>query len=332
MPLLRRKQTIAVAEEVTEGTMVSILASHAKYLVYDCKYKINPTVIPRQLNVTSFARKISVIGMKLVTITFSTEVVGAGTVDSESAWAIFMRGCGFKPTVNATVSVQYDPVTNAATYGAAQGNVSLTIWVYEDGVVKKARGCRGTGKLTAESGGIAKWEWEFTGIYEPPADAAYPALGAGFDANIPPLFELSTFTFQDMTSGTVLIKTAVIDIGNTVVPRYDATSTSGVRSLFVSDRELIGSIDPEQMLEVDWGATDKSETRRLADGTVGGLTILIGSTAGNKFEITAPAAQVQITGVEEGDRDGLSTNAVDLGFYVPLSEDVSNKEIRFKTL
>lgn len=332
MPLLRRKTTIAVAEEVTEGTEVSILASHAKYLVYDCTYKVNPRLIERNLASTGFARKVPVIGEKLVTISFKTEVVGSGTVDTESAWAIFLRGCGFKPTTNATTSVQYDPTTNPASYGAAQGNVSLTIWVYQDGVIKKARGCRGTGKLTAEAGGIAYWEWTFTGIYSAPVDGAYPALASGYDANVPPLVESCTFTFQDMTSGSVLIKTFTLDIGNQIVPRYDVTSTSGIKSLFVADRQVTGTVDPEQMLEADWGATDKGELRRLSEGVTGTISLLIGSVAGNKMQVTAPANLVQITDVDEADRDGIATNTLALGFYTPLVEGATDKEVRLLTL
>lgn len=329
---LKRKTTIAVKVEAVEGVAESILAADAKYLVQDVKYKVEPRLIERLLNTTSFARKPPVIGQKLVRVSFRTEVVGSGVVDTEPAWAIFLKGCGFKPTVNAATSVEFDPVTLPTAYGAADGNVSLTIWVYEDGVVKKARGCRGTGKLTAEAGSLAYWDWEFLGIYDGVTDASYPALASGYDTNTPPLVESCTFAFQDMASGDVFTKMLEVDIGNTLVPRMDVTKTSGVKSILIADRAVIGSTDPEQMLEVDWGATDKGEIRRMADGVVGGLTLTIGSATGNKFTVSAPAAQVQITDVEGGDRDGIATNTVQFSFNVPLSEHATNKEVRFTTL
>lgn len=329
-PLLKQRTTIAVAAESVEGTAESIVSNDAKYLVYDVSFKVEPNLIKRNLSSPYFGKKASLIANKIARISFKTEVVGSGTADAEPAWAIFLKACGFDPSVNAGTSVQFDPVTTAA-YGAATGNVALTIWVYEDGKVKKAKGCRGTGKLMAKAGELAYFEWEFTGVYYEVADVTFPALASGYDANVPPLVESATFAFHGLSSGVVLVDNVEIDIGNVISPRNDVTAVSGIRSFFISDRNVVGSIDPEEMLEATWGGSG-SELARLIAGTTGAFSLTIGSVTGNKFQVLAPAATVQVVGVDEIDRESIRANTVNLEFNVPLQESATDHEIRFVTL
>lgn len=332
MPLLKRKTAIAVLDESTEGTEATIVAAtHAKYLVENPTFKVEPIVVERNIVGLSFARKQSIITQKTVKITFRTEIVGSGTKDVEPAWGIFLKGCGFKSTQNLAVSYQYDPVSNA-TYGLANGNVTLTIYLYLDGKVKKAKGCRGTFKIEAEAGKIGHIDWEFSGVYVGVADTALPALASGYDANIPPIVESCTFQVHSITSGVVVAKMITIDVGNVISPRYDVTSANGIKSYIINDRVVKGTIDPEEMTEAEWTGAGGAESR-LAAGTVGALTLNVGGAVdGNKFQISAPAATVQFVGVDEADRDGIATSNIDLGFYVPFAEHATNKEIRFTTL
>jgi hypothetical protein len=127
-----------------------------------------------------------------------------------------------------------------------------------------------------------------------------------------------------------IINSFTIDIGNVLTPRGDASSTEGLKSVLIGDRNVIGSIDPEQPLEGDTGwVTNGGITKRFANGTIGGLTLDIGTVAGNRLKISAPAAAVQISDETESDREGIATGDVNLEFFTPLDEDVGDKEIRF---
>jgi hypothetical protein len=315
--------------ESTEGTEAAPNPStDAKILNVNAQFKIETKQIERNLVGPGFARKRSLIAEKLARITFETEIMGSGTAGTPTTWATLLAACGFKHTNVASTSDTYDPVTNPSTFDntGAAGNSSLTIYVYEDGIVKKARGCRGTFRIKGEGGNPCMIEWEFLGVYVGTADVAYPTLSSGADGSTvnPPLLESAAFTFQGLASDIVLIKSLNLDIGNNIVPRWDVNVSSGVKSIFISDRRVTGSIDPEAMLTADF-----DPIARLNTPTVGAFNITIGTTAGNKFTITAPAAECQIVDVQEGERDGILHYTLNLQFNCPVVEDANNKEIRF---
>lgn len=328
-PILTKKKIIGAAEEAVEG--VAETSVSLKYLVEEPMAKIEPVLVPRHGLSRTFARQKQRVTRKLARITFKTQIVGSGTADEEPAWGIFLRACGFAPTVNTGVSVQYDPVTNPASYGAEYGNVALTMWVYEDGTIFKARGCRGTVNFTGEAGGVCMAEWEFFGVFVSKVDGAYPSsLDAGYDTGTPPLVESAAFNFQGTGAGTALVKTFNVNIGNTLTPRYDVSSSTGVKHIFISDREVKGKIDPEMPHEADTGWGGYGVENRFVNETVGGFEMTLGASAGNIVSFTAPAATVQIDDVGEEDRDGLLVTGIDLGFRVPFNEG-SDPEFRITT-
>jgi len=326
MPQLRKLSTIAIKEEATEGSMVAInSANDAKYLVSEVQYRPETTKIERDPHPTSFARKPGVIAIRLARISFTTELVGSGdpSPDTEPTWGLLLKACGFKATATASTKVDFDPVTNAV-YGLAFGNVTITIWVYEDGIVKKARGCRGTVKFRGEAGNLCFADWEFLGVHDSVADAAYPPLSTGYDASQPPILESANFTFQGISG--ICFRSFEIDIGNTIVPRFCANSVSGVNNIFISDRLVKGTIDPEQVL-----VSVFDPLTNHVGGIVGAFDLTIGTVIGNKIQFSAPAAQVMIDNVEEAERDGILTNTLSLSFNTPLLETPTDKEIRITT-
>lgn len=324
MPQLRKRSIIAAKEETTDGTLAAPAAGDYKFLVYDVAFRPEFTILERNPIGPSFARKLSKSTLRLGRVTFSTEVVGAGdgtpALGTEPAWAILLRACGFKPTASVGVNVIYDPTTNA-TYGASNGNSSLTMYVDEDGIVRKLRGCRGTFRLMGDSGGIARFEWDFLGIFDSSADQAYSALAADYDSQLPPLVESATFALQGTS---LIISNFSIDIGNAVAARLDANSPGGFKTTFINDRKVTATVDPEQELTTVFDAIGKMVT-----DAVGAFTITIGTASKNRLKVTAPAARVQVTAVDEGERDNILTNNLTLDFNVPDIESATNKEIRF---
>ena len=66
---------------------------------------------------------------------------------------------------------------------------SIALRLYKDGVLHEATGCYGTFKVNAQAGGRATVEFEFTGIYSTPTDAAFPAAPV-FESTLPQQVEL----------------------------------------------------------------------------------------------------------------------------------------------
>jgi hypothetical protein len=330
MPLLKKNMLVAVKREAVEGTYLAPdPALDVKLISQDVIFKTEPTLIERNFIGPSFARKESIVSNRLARITFKTEVVGSGAAGTEPTWSQLITACGFKVTTSAGVSNTYDPVNPLAlSYDStgANGNVSLSIAVFEDGVIKRARGCRGTVRLTGEAGGFAYLEWEFLGIFVSAGDVAYPTLSTGFDSSTAtiPRVENASFTFQGEAATDVIIKTFTIDIGNNITPRYDVSQSDGILAIIVNDRAVTGSIDPEQTLAAIFDPVTK-----LYSALVGAFNLTIGTTAGNRLVVTAPAAKCQITDVDESDRDNLMVNNLSLQFSVPLLESATDKEIRF---
>ena len=330
MPLLKKKTVVAAAIETVEGTPIAALDNTDVFVISEeITRNVEFTYIERNFVGPSFARKPGRATNKLARLTFRTEIRGSGTAATPPKWAPFLEACGFAEAV--TTSVAYTPVvpTNE-TYGAANGNVALTIWVFRDGKAKKMKHCRGNVRVVGESGGLAYFEFDFLGVYVDSADVAYPDLsGSTFDSTIPPLVESAAFAFQDVTAGSAIIRAFTVDMGNNIVPRWDASSASGIKSIIITDSNTTATIDPEEPLvgETGWQSTDSD--KRFSDNDVGAFSIVIGTAAGNKLTITAPAATVQVTGVSEGDRDGLAVDNVTLAFNAPDDEDPDVSRILF---
>ena len=90
----------------------------------------------RELVKTWFANEGDIVIGQWSEISFDVEMAGAGTAaDTVAKYGPLLRGCGLAQTVNAAVSVQYDPVSTAEE--------SLSKYFQVDGRQHKMLGCRG---------------------------------------------------------------------------------------------------------------------------------------------------------------------------------------------
>ena len=149
-------------------------------------------------------------------------------------------------------------------------------------------------KFRLEAGKYAYADFEFTGIYNAIADASFPSLTFSY-TNKPPLFvSASTCTWGSYTP---IVQSVEFDLGNEVSMRPDPTQTTGIKGFLITGRKITGSFNPEQVAEATqpWWADWRTPTLRT-------LTVLLGSTAGNKFQFTATC---QLTDVSPGERNGV---------------------------
>ena len=318
---LRKNTVVGAKFEAVEGTDVTPDETDVTFLAQDVTYTPEPTLIERNIMGASFARKKSLATNKLARITFKTDVVGSGTAATPPGWDTLIQACGFSQAING--SVVYSSVTNIAFDAgpsATTGGCSLTLYVWEDGVVKKATGCRGTVRIVGEAGGLAMFEWDFLGKYAAMADAAYLETGAASDftnlpTETPPLVESATFAVH---TDALYIQSFTIDIGNTITPRGDVNSALGIKSIFISDRVVTATINPQQDLKADFDALDA-----LMSDTVGPFTISIGTAAGNDITIASPAEYARVTSISEGERDNILVNDINIEFQQPYDEEAA---------
>lgn len=327
MVLLRKRKLVAAAAETTEGTAIgSLTNADATFVAQEVSYAVEPNYIERNIVGPSFARKRGRISDKMVRVSFRVEMAGSGTVDTEPGYALLLNACGFSSTINASTSVAYTPVvpTRSAYWtgtGDNTGNIALTLWVFHDGKVKKAEHCRGSVRITGESGGLVFLEFDFMGLYADATDSAFPGLSTGaLDATTPPLLESASLNLHGIGTANIIARSFTIDMGNVLVPRRDVNAEdTGIREILISDSNTTGTIDPEEVLMGETGWSSQDIMKRLMDEVTGAFTITIGSTAGNQIVISS-AEEVQITNVSEEDRDDLSVHNTTLAFNATIDD------------
>jgi hypothetical protein len=283
--LLRRKRVLAAKIEGTPGTAESLSASDAAFNVFNAT--MQPTITQEEREGQSaFSPLPSIPGALSGTCTFSIELTGGG---STPAWAsTFLPACGLVESSGTFTPKSEGPGSNVKT---------LTIGLYENGLVKKLRGAMGNAVFIFISGQRIMVEFTFTGIWVPPTDATILA----------PTYPTATplrFVSADLTLGsyTPVMRELRLDLGNVVTLREDANDPSGYVSAIITGRKMVGTMDPESKLV----ATEDSYGKWL-NLTERAMSINVGST-GNMVDFDAP--RLQFTNLQEGDRNGIQVDTI----------------------
>ena len=193
---------------------------------------------------------------------------------------------GASSTYSIAANVGYRPVS--ATFGSA------SIYFNNDGVLHKITGARGTFVLNATVGEIPTIEFTMVGIYNAPTDTAAPAVTYSNQAT-PLIFKAGN--------------TSTFSILNELV--------GCTKEVIITNREPSG----ECMIEAPTIA-QKDFWTIANDDTTGILSVLHGTTAGNRVTIVAP--QVDISNPTYEDSDGIQMLNIP---YVAIPTSAGNDEI-----
>jgi hypothetical protein len=312
--MLTSRRVIAAKIETTEGTKETITGTESKILPFNPRFDPDINMNKRNPVRPYLSPVADVPGARLARLSFRVEMKGAGSAYSTSvkpAIGEFLRGCGFAETIVTTIGSEkatYDP--------ASTGHKSLTLALYEDGVVKTLYGARGNVKFSAKNGEQLYADFDFLGVYDSVADAALPV--PTYESTDPPVFLNSTIT---VAAYAAIIESINIDMANALQIRSDASKASGYLSTIITGREPNGSFDPE-MVTV---ATHDFYGRWRA-GTTGALVIGdVGATQYNRVKITAP--KLQYRKVSDSDRGGIAI--ADTSFLLAASAGDDEIKITF---
>ena len=198
-------------------------------------------------------------------------------------------------TYSIPAQVVYQPVSNSYE--------SATIYANNDGVQFKLTGSRGTVNLGFSLNGIPVYKFTMTGIYNGPTDVALPT----------PVFVNQAVPLavnKDNTTGISVLGYAAsvsdfsLDVANTVLYQ---SYPGGAEQIIITDRQSAGSITMEGVLGAakDWWAATRAATTGL-------MTLLHGTTAGNKVQISGPL--VQLMNPVDGNKSGIITLQGSLGW------------------
>jgi hypothetical protein len=199
---------------------------------------------------------------------------------------------GYKSDGNSPAA--YKPSSDMST------RKTWTVWVYEDGRVKKLYGCQAKIKIPLEDNKKVTIELEFEGIWGGSTDAAMPSQAP--IATAPYIFRGVTVTVGGVTPAK--ISKITVDLGAQPEVRLGIDASTGVAHFLVTEITPTIEIDPEARKEADQGVY-----AALLAGATAAFSCIIPS-ASHSLTISAPA--VQRTMVKPEARGKLLIDAITL--------------------
>lgn len=171
---------------------------------------------------------------------------------------------------------------------------SLTMGLYEDGIRKLLKGCRGTAKFNFKIGEPATVDFGFKGVEAGVSDLAL-LTGIDYDDVVPPVLLNAVMSCDDVSLN---IGEMDIDIACTLAPKDKIDDEKGILSFMITERDTQGSFNPEMVLVATHDFYDKwfSNTPMVLD-------MAYGSVGGNKIRVYAPS--IIYNKIDDADRDGI---------------------------
>lgn len=220
-----------------------------------------------------------------------------------TAGKIASFGETFSPPLSAADSaaipagIRYVPVSTTQP---------VTLYRYLDGTLRKLIDATGTVQFSMDAGGVATATFTFVGTFAGESDAAIPA---GINANgiNAPLFAMGTqltpaFLFDGKRVG---LSQLTYDNGSQIISPDDANTAYGFGGGIAARRSQRFTVDPNKRL-----VATQNIIQDLFQGREFSLVARLDGAVGNRILITDPA--VRIIGSEEGDKDGVSKERLQL--------------------
>lgn len=276
----------------------------------------NPNIAPVNLRLhqlmetkPSFSKQKRIFGGRLFQVTLEVYIKGSGTAGTPPEYGPLLRACGWNEAVSPGVSVTYTPVTPASE--------SCTIYFFKDGKRYIVTGCRGTFAAAIGDGVPARLTFTMTGHCTGPTDVALPTPTYQTTAPVAAI-NLASLVVDAYTAPVSQIS---FDSGNVVEPFDNITEVDGYGEVNIGDRDVVGSLDPVEVLNAsyDWDAKFRADTAAAFDtGTVGG-------TAGNIWRVQMP--QLGYLDVVPAERQNVCS--LDVPFYAAESSGDDEVSLAF---
>ena len=287
--MFTKKYMLAGELEVTYKIDPSPAATDA-IEAFDVNFKFNRINNEKNIGGVNLGSLPSWVSTRDVEVTFKTYIKTNGT--TSGMFGRMLQACAWAEAAGV-YTFDTDPATGD----------SMTFWFYQDGLVTKVNGCRGTVNLNFPAGEFATAEWTFKGLYNQPTASAIVA--PDWEAGSAFIVESSDF---EMGSGANVNYIENFSIKQAGLESFmDINGAQGFGRSFVVDAIFTGSIDPEVTPAniVTW------ETAINASTTYA-LNYVLGAGVGNIITITAPA--VQVTEGVLADKRGIQVMNLDLNF------------------
>lgn len=274
MALKTRKTIVVAAIEASYGVDQAPLGSDAMLIS-------NPSITPLAGSTVSRDNARPYLGNDQqihvgshVQVSFRVEIAGGGAVDTPPQWSALLQACGFTESVNAATDVTFAPMSGAEP--------SLTLYFFRDGQKHAMVGARGTVSIEFGRDGLPYFNFTFTGIWVDPASVADPTPDfTGWQTPLP-VSRVNTPTVQ-LQGHDCILENLTLDMA-VQVQHSDRPNEEVVN---IVDRQPGGSVN----FIAPTLATQNFFTTAKAN-TLGALSVVHGTAAGNIVTISAPNAQL----------------------------------------
>ena len=325
MPRYTRNSIVLAKIETTAGTDAAPTVGANAVLISNLTVNpLNANNLPRDLIKPFFGGSEHLVGSSFVELEFEVEYQHSGTAGTVAAWDALLQSCGFAAgSVLATPArVEHNLISDYSTWK------TLTLYYYDDGVLHKALGAKGTVSLALGIGTRPTMKFKFTALdggitaVTPgaPTLTGYKLPLAITDTNTGALTLGCTYATGALSSGTEYVSAGIeLDLGNQV-KFTDLLGTAALpgQSVDVTDRETVGKVmfDLTAANEVSFMTTVKAASTQS-------MGLVHGTTAGLKLLLFCPA--VQLINPRKEDKDGRRMIGYDLRILPSAS---GNDEIK----
>lgn len=248
---------------------------------------------------------------------FDVELVGSGVKGTAPAWGRLLRACGFAEVVTAATRVDYTPVSTAFE--------SLTIHWYDDGVVHKLVGARGTASLKLSAGEIPMLSFKFVG--KDGGDAVLAAPTTDLSEWRVPQVVMDSVSGMLTFNATHAPTTAPVLAAGVTYPSEGVTIDFGIQTPFnaliggesvpITERKVTGAIKLELT-----AAQEIAFLNEVKSTTLTSIGMQHGTVQGDKVMVFMPS--VQRTDPTKEEKNGMRM----LGYKLNINPKNGNDEIR----
>lgn len=271
-----RNTAILAKIETVEGTdSVPTGAANAMLVSEVTVNPLNAQNVSRDLIRNYFGGSEQLVGTAYKELSFTVELAGSGTVGTAAPWGALLVACGFVETTNVAY-VSYAPDTPA-------NQKSATLYYYDDGVLHKLLGAKGTLRVGKTVGARPELQFSFIGKDGGDTAVAVPATTLTAwkkplvitDANSGDIKLGGTYAAAVITGGTAYPSRGLeLDVGNSV----EFSPLLGAEYVDITGREVVGSVqfDLTAAQEVSFMTSVKANTTQamsLEHGSAAGAVV-----------------------------------------------------------
>jgi hypothetical protein len=293
-PYRPREAQIAGKLEATPGT-AEALTSAEMFLAQNVKVTPKFADTENQGLTGVLSNEPGVSGMQLADISFDVVLKGSGVAGTAPEWRVPILAAGCSETIVGATSVTYKPAAPESYF--TFGFIWPGLGAAGEDLLCRIAGCQGNMKLSWKSGMPFMSSFAISGVWVAPADST--ALSSPtWQTSVPYAFMAPALTVHGVSG--LAFETIEMDMGNTVGIRPSANSASGALTAQITNRRVVGTLDPEQEKLATF-----NQFTRVGANTTGAIDMTPVGAAGNLIRLTMP--KVRLMDPTFADRNGVLT-------------------------